>query len=399
MISIRMRRARLAAGLTLDEVVEKLGHAITKAGLSKYERGKSTPSADFLAQLAKVLGVRTSHFLEEPSVRIEWIAFRKHSQLGRRKQDQIRAFAEKRVEAQLWLRAVLYPDEAPAKTPRTPVSMPEDAERAADVVRKAWQLSDLPIESVTATFEDRGGVVVGWSDHNRFDGLSGWANGRVLLVVLNHAFTDDRRRFDLAHELGHLSMKLEEVTSKEEEGLAHRFAAAFLVPADTARRELGSSRRSLDLEEIGLLKQKYGFSMQAWIRRAYDLGIISHGHYQRLNVLFRKRGWHRHEPVEFHGREEPTRFRLMARHALAEGLVSRQWVESACPEALEREDISLPSARGDLAPLRLARMSLAEQRAALERAAEQVAEEYSKDEELTDWETLDAEEPMTDEAG
>lgn len=398
MIGTRMRRARLASGLTLDEVVERLGHTITKAGLSKYERDKSTPSAAFLARLAEILDVRTSYFLEEPALRIDWIAFRKHSQLGRRKQDQIRAFAETRIEAELWLRALLYPDEVPARVPRIVVSRPEDAEQAAHEVRRAWQLSDLPIERVTATVEDRGGVVVGWRDPNRFDGLSGWANRRVLLVVLNHAFPDDRRRFDLAHELGHLSMKTEAADPAEEEKLAHRFAAAFLVPADAARRELGFSRRTLDLGEIGLLKQKYGFSMQAWIRRACDLEIISQGHYQRLNVLFRSRGWHRQEPVAFRGQEEPTRFRLMVRHALAEGLVSREWVESANPEALEGEEISLPAKAVEYEPLRLARMNLEAQRAALEKAADELAEDYTEDGERTDWETLDAE-PIPDEAG
>ena len=72
----------------------------------------------------------------------------------------------------------------------------------------------------------------------------------------------------LAHELGHLVMDCRGVKSKEEEKLAHRFAAAFIVPAAVARRELGPRRRSLNLAELALLKGKHGLSMQGWARRA-----------------------------------------------------------------------------------------------------------------------------------
>ncbi|MBE0467422.1 MAG: helix-turn-helix transcriptional regulator, partial [Candidatus Desulforudis sp.] len=72
MIGDRMRQARLSVGLTLEEVVERLGHIITKQGLSKYENNKSIPKPDFLARLGEVLGVKTAYFLYEPRVQIKW---------------------------------------------------------------------------------------------------------------------------------------------------------------------------------------------------------------------------------------------------------------------------------------------------------------------------------------
>ncbi|PXF55416.1 MAG: hypothetical protein C4B58_15095 [Deltaproteobacteria bacterium] len=65
---------------------------------------------------------------------------------------------------------------------------------------------------------------------------------------------------------------------KEQESLANRFAAAFIVPPAVARQELGEHRRSLSFQELGILKRKHGLSMQAWMRRAFDLGIINEGH-------------------------------------------------------------------------------------------------------------------------
>ena len=82
MIGSQLRQARLAAGLTQDEVVERLaqiGCVITKQGLSKYELGKSTPKAAFVLKAAQALGVKSSYLLHEPTIEIEWLAFRKQA--------------------------------------------------------------------------------------------------------------------------------------------------------------------------------------------------------------------------------------------------------------------------------------------------------------------------------
>lgn len=47
--------------------------------------------------------------------------------------------------------------------------------------------------------------------------------------------------------------------------------------------ELGANRTTLDVVELRLLKRKYGLSMQAWIFRAKDLGIISENEATRLS--------------------------------------------------------------------------------------------------------------------
>ena len=79
-IGDRLRQARVAAGMSQTEVVDSLaehGVSLTKAGLSKYERGGSVPKPRTLRTLAQVLGVDTAFFLEERAVSIEWLAFRK----------------------------------------------------------------------------------------------------------------------------------------------------------------------------------------------------------------------------------------------------------------------------------------------------------------------------------
>ena len=90
-ISQRMRHARVAAGMTQDEVVDALagvGVRLTKGGLSKYERGGSTPKPTILRALGKVLAVEPSYFLEEPSLEMRWLKFRKLSRMSKTRQEE-----------------------------------------------------------------------------------------------------------------------------------------------------------------------------------------------------------------------------------------------------------------------------------------------------------------------
>jgi Zn-dependent peptidase ImmA (M78 family)/transcriptional regulator with XRE-family HTH domain len=335
MLGKRLRQARLMAGLTQKQVVAhlaQLGVSLTKAGLSKYERGGSSPGATLLLKLAQVFGVRSDYFLKEPSVHIEWLAFRKFTSLGKRRQERIQAMAAEIVERQVWLQEKLFPQVKITVPRRHPARTLEDAEKAAAMLRKEWKLDNVPLESITKTMEDRGCIVVMcFNNEGDFHGLSGKANDRHLVSVVSGAASEDRRRFSLARELGHLVMDCKGINVKEQESLANRFAAAFIVPPAVARQELGEHRRSLSFQELGILKRKHGLSMQAWMHRALDLDIINEGHFRTLCIQFSAKGWRKEEPVEFVGQESPTRFRQMTLRALAEGIITPEEAEEFCP--------------------------------------------------------------------
>jgi Zn-dependent peptidase ImmA (M78 family) len=202
----------------------------------------------------------------------------------------------------------------------------------AEALRKTWQLGDAPLESVTQCIEDHGGIVVGlYEEGVKFDGLCGRADHSFPVIVANTAVPDDRRRYDLSHELGHLMMECGDLDAREQEQLAHRFAASFIVPAGVARGELGAQRRSLQWDELALLKQKYGLSMQAWARRAADLSIISQSYYRTLCMQFNARGWKRKEPVAFACHEEPFKLKQMTLRAFAEGIITGDRAEEIFP--------------------------------------------------------------------
>jgi Zn-dependent peptidase ImmA (M78 family) len=265
----------------------------------------------------------------------------------------------------------------------------DDAEKIAKELREEWNIGLDPIENLAEALEDHAAVVLALDADERFDGHSAWAtvhgdDGRKFpVLVTNAAMSGDRQRFNLAHELGHLVIKQKQ--TKEDEEIAHRFAASFLAPDEAAYKELGRCRSRIEFDELLLLKHKYGLSMQAWLRRARDLGIITPSWYKNTVVIFRKRAWHREEPGKQIVPEVPLRFRQLVLRAMAEGIISRERAEELNPGI-----VSLNGKEGEMTKAKkIAALSLEERRKLLEAAAERAAREYERDKELTVFTELD----------
>ena len=256
MLGQRLRQARLAAGLSLEGLAAKLDPPMTKQALSKYETGASQPPPRRLADLASALHVRTSNLLMEQNADIKWLAYRKHSTLSKARREQVTAIAMQRLEDELRMRELFHQGQWHDLIGPIHVQSLSECEYAAVAVRMHWDLGFRPVVNLLELIEERGGVVITWSEAWGWDGLSGWA-GQMPVLVLNRAFSTDRLRFNAAHEIGHLVM-VPTGSESQDEQFAMRFAAAFLVPAEAARRELGSRRTSLDIDELGLLKKRWG---------------------------------------------------------------------------------------------------------------------------------------------
>jgi Zn-dependent peptidase ImmA (M78 family) len=154
-----------------------------------------------------------------------------------------------------------------------------------------------------------------------FDALTFLADARPAIVV-NKNQPGDRMRFSIAHELAHNVLEI--APGVDGEKAANRFAAAFLVPRETARAALGPRRRCLDPIELSFLKEQYGLSVQGWIHRAEDLGILSqsaatHQFHQLIEAGLRDR-----EIGPPRSPEQPRRMERLVRRALAE-----QWISTS----------------------------------------------------------------------
>ena len=392
MMAARMRQARLASGLSLEKLAQRLkasGVRITKAGLSNYERGKRQPPPGILRALGRAVGVEPAYFVREPGVAIEWLAFRRTTRLGGKRAEEIKACAQMAAE-----RAIALFDLMPAAghiefpKPRR-VDTPVEADQTAAELRSAWGLGQAPIECLCQTAEDHGAVVVAFQrgTSTAFDGLSGTVNGQRPLLTVNTAMPADRLRFNLAHEIGHVLMDCEELPDKEEERLAHRFASSLLVPSPLLKQELGEKRHALSFEELAILKRKYGMSMAAWLYAARAHGIITENCHRSLCVEFGRRGWRRQEPVEYDGKEQPGRLRQLTLRALAEDLIDWDQAEQLCPgidEARPRDAASVPVTNAAL----LRTFSADRRDRVLQEVAETAAHDYETDRDLTDFEAF-----------
>lgn len=374
MIGARLKQARLLAGMTQRELASALGEngfRITAAAISKYENEKSFPTAQFMLLASGVLGVPSSYLLHQPATSVKWTAFRKHSKLGKKQQAVIQQHAADLAELHVELYSVLYPQRTPALPTAVPVKSFTDAEAVANSLRDMWELDSRPLDNLVQTSEDKGIVVIGWEKSDKFDGLSGWC-GDFPVTVINGARSADRTRFNLGHEIGHLLMDTSDASPGLEEKLAHRFAAALLVPAQQARDELGPQRDHIDWVELRMLKRKYGLSMAAWLVRARDLGIISEYRFEAMYKEFSWRGWRKEEPEMYHGDEEPIQLKQMASRAAAEGLISPDRMIRIGVDVWEPE--SEPSDSEHLTVYDLLAMPEDERQAVMDRAFELAAD-------------------------
>ncbi|HKZ55105.1 MAG TPA: XRE family transcriptional regulator [Anaerolineales bacterium] len=315
-IGERIRLARKASGMSMRALAEKAG--VSPMAVSKYERGMDVPSSGVLVRLGRATGVRVEYFFRPAAMDVELRAFRRHSRLGVKRQAAVTAQVQEWLERYLEA-AYMFGEPSGESLPRFPASTFDGIELAAEKVRDAWSLGLDPIENLVEVLEDHSVAVGLVEGSEKFDACTFEADGAVVIAI-KRGLPGDRQRFNLAHELGHLILDVRGEMS--EEAAAHRFAGALLVPRRQALAELGESRTTLDVWELLLLKQKYGLSMQGWIHRALDLGVIDQSAAATLFKEFRWKGWHRTEPGEPFPAEEPSRLKLLVARALAEDMIS-----------------------------------------------------------------------------
>jgi Zn-dependent peptidase ImmA (M78 family)/DNA-binding XRE family transcriptional regulator len=329
-IGQRIKQARKSNQLSLRDLAEQA--EISPMAISKYERDQDTPSSGVLLRLSKALGVKADFFFRPMTTAVQLQAFRKHAALGVKEQESIQMRIQDWVERYLEVES-LFPDEQrKVSLPHRSVSSFDQVEEVALELRQTWNLGLDPIENLIQLLEDRGIKVGLVSGFEHFDACTFIAN-QAPVIVSKAELPGDRQRFNLGHELGHLVLNIQQELNPE--NASHRFVGAFLAPAEMVRFELGTSRTALDMNELYLLKRKYGLSMQAWIYRAKDLQIISPSTATRLFQRFRANGWHRKEPGDPFPSEKPLRMERLIYRALAEDLISRSRGQELLGEPLQ----------------------------------------------------------------
>ena len=194
-----------------------------------------------------------------------------------------------------------------------------DVENAALKLRDAWDIGLAPITNLLELLEENAIRVYEVRNIDDFDGLSARV-GDFHVIVINKDLSADRIRFTAAHELAHILCEFPKDSQKEK--LCHAFAGALLLPKAILEKELMKKREQITIWELEEIKKIYGISIQAIVKRAHMLGIISDFYYRNFLVMLNRKGWKKKEPVEYQGREEAIRFKQLLHYGVSEEIIT-----------------------------------------------------------------------------
>lgn len=331
MIGNRLRRAREALGLSLRELESGIQGQVSAQAIGKYERNEMMPGSTVLLALARALRVSPEYLLSEREIELTGVDFRKAPHAGAREERAVEASVLDQVERYLELEELLPGVEQRWHAPGGDdfaISRVEDAEPAADALRRRWKLGIDPIPFMAELLEERGVKVIALDLPENVSGSKAYVRrpGRedVPVIVVNQGHNGERQRFTLAHELAHLVLRFSGMSDAEQEKAADRFAGAFLMAKDMVLQLLGQHRTSISIGELAELKKIFKVSIASLVVRCAQLGVLPKAAYGRLWGQIRVLGWNSqasNEPNAFPP-EVPQRMERLCLRAVAEDAIS-----------------------------------------------------------------------------
>ncbi len=315
----RIQQLRIARGLTQKELADTLN--LPQAAMSRMLSGHSAPSAELLGPLATMLGCDekllgrpvTEHLYTRP-----WL--RAYADAPKKTVDQIVNDTLLAVEAFEALNLRRIPERVPTFA-GDPLDDDAIDEFAADV-RAAAEVNAPHVPNVTRAAERLGCIVLPMAGElGKHLGMSMYVDGTPVVRVARPAahLPGDRQRFTTAHELGHLSMHAASpppdtaAEAKDIERQAHRFASAFLLPAEPFLGDLEAMGGRVTLTTLSKLKAKWGVAIKAMVVRLRQLHRIDADQARSLYKQISARGWNKNEPVEVVSEEAVWLSQAMAR--------------------------------------------------------------------------------------
>ncbi|AUW97130.1 helix-turn-helix domain-containing protein [Streptococcus pluranimalium] len=303
----KLTKARIARGLSKKELAERTG--ISRQMISNYELGKTHPGASKLMTIVAELDFPYTYFTSEPKRFYEGATFfRSQSAATKRARDMqaVRLEFQKEIY-DLLSRYVNFPE----------LTLPDilmkniyditnkDIEEKAKELRELWGLGkDLPISNLTEIAEVNGIIIVesNMSD-DKLDAVSEWIEDRPFIMLTDNGESAVRRRFNIAHELGHILLhgdieSIHDYTSQELKNIiekqANHFASCLLLPESSFLKSLLSTNLDFYIE----LKKYWKVSIQSMIMRTYQLELINDDQklYLFKKIAFNK--WKKCEPLD-----------------------------------------------------------------------------------------------------
>jgi len=314
----RAKKAREARGLTLDMVAKAMGQQFAASQIDALEKNDQSPRRQLLVALARVLKVSMTYLLETSRLEIVGQSPRNSHHLSAADLQRIEIealdFTRRYLEVEMATDMVMTP--ADKQIAALPMESRDDAETCAAYLRQQWQLNEAPIKSLVTLLEDKG-VKILLTNLGKSDGFALWMNEAGLaatqIIVIGKSWNVTRRRFTLAHELGHL------LAPQASEAIIDRFAGAFLLPQAVLRTRFEG--KAVHFNDLIGLKREFGISPSASIERLHDLNLIdAEKRTQLYGACDDMKGEGKREPLDgFH--ETPERFKALCLSAFNKGYI------------------------------------------------------------------------------
>lgn len=284
-LSIARRRRKLSK-VELARRVE-----LARETLVRIEGGDEQPSTTTAEKLCFALSFPLSFFYagEAELLEEERVSFRALRSLPAKERDAALATGEL---------ALLLSEFLQERYKLPSLDLPElgglAPEEAAAQLRKLWDLQDRPIGNMVHLLEAKGVQVYWLPEENREVDAFTFRNGNRAIVVLSREKEGEHGRMDAAHELGHLLLHRQRTMGGQQvETEAGDFAAAFLLPPAFLEDLPALPKLDVLLE----LKEIWGVSLQALLRRGLQLGRYPEWQYKAALAELSRKNWRQREPA------------------------------------------------------------------------------------------------------
>lgn len=271
---------------------------LSQPNLSKFEKGLNTLSEDVISKIMSFLDFPLEFLNKNISNETETTQYRKRSTITKKDKSRIEHsykmvgyIIDEMADSLDWPDFTLK--SLDLEEGYTPLYV-------ANHTRKLLGLKpNQPVKEICNLLESNGIIIVELDEFEKFDGVSFVTDEGFPVIVINKNFSNDRKRFTIAHELGHLLMHsinnpaIPDHRNSKLENEANTFASEFLMPENAIKNSLYDLRLSYLVE----LKRYWLTSMASIIRRAKDLNCISEDTYTYLNIEFSRKGLKKNENV------------------------------------------------------------------------------------------------------
>lgn len=329
----QLKTARLARGFTMTELA-KLS-SLSRESISKYELGATTPRGDSILKLAHALNFPVNYFgKSNQTIHMGTVFFRSQAASTNKYREMQKARLTFTAQSLAYISTYINLPELNIPIPldmKITDITPEIIKHEASKVRELWNLGNGPIRNLTNIMETNGIIIAETTMQNdKLDAVSTWAGNRPIIALTDNDESTMRRRFNLAHELGHVLLhagveNIFDLNNKIYKNIlekqANEFASNLLLPEESFTDYLVST----SMPFFRKAKLFWNVSIGALIYRAHSLNLLSENQFTYLERQISWNHWRKQEPDDNRlPQEHPQIFQKALQMLIEADIVTKQ---------------------------------------------------------------------------